>query len=99
MELAALANEPVVAVAEMVAMSEYESVPLVLVMPTREVKPFEVDEQLPLQASAAPVQQAEYRDNAQRLPQTASNVPLFAALGLAFLLAGLGVGVLSKQSA
>jgi LPXTG-motif cell wall-anchored protein len=99
MELAALANEPVVAVTEMVAVSEYERVPLLLVTPTREVRPFEVDEQLPLQASAAPMQQAENRANAQRLPQTASNVPLFAALGLAFVLAGLGFGVLAKQSA
>lgn len=99
MVLAALANEPVIAVTDTVAVTEFESVPLVLVTPTKEVKPFVVAEERPLQTRAAPVQQAEYRANAQRLSQTASNVPLFAALGLAFVLAALGVGVLAKQSA
>lgn len=92
MELAALANEPVVAVTDMVAISEYESVPLVLVTPTREVKPWVLAEQ-------RPVRQAENRADARRLPQTASDVPFFAVLGLAFILAGLGVGVRARQLA
>jgi LPXTG-motif cell wall-anchored protein len=91
-ELAALVNEPVVAVTDMVAISEYESVPLVLVTPTREVKPLVLAEQ-------RPVQQAVNRADARRLPQTASNVPFFAVLGLAFILAGLGVGVRARQLA
>ena len=99
MELAALVNEPVVAVTETVAMSEYESVPLVLVTPNREVRPLVVAEQRPLQARSAPVQLAENRADARRLPQTASDVPVFVVLGLAFVLAALGVAVLARRLA
>lgn len=99
MELAALASEPVVAVSEQVPASEHESVPLVLVNPNREMEPIVVAEQRPMPERTAPVRQAENRADAQRLPQTASDLPLLAALGLAFVVAGLGVGVIARRLA
>ncbi len=99
MELAALVNEPVVAVTTQVAATQYESVPLVLVKPNKEMEPIVVAEKRPMRLETAPVRQAENRADARRLPQTASDLPLVAALGLAFVLAALGVAVLAKQSA
>ncbi len=99
MELAALVKEPVIALAEEVKEPEYATAPLVVVTPELEVKPYEVAkaEELPV-AEEAPVQVAE-NITPERLPQTASNVPLYAGLGLLSLLGALGLGVLARRVA
>ncbi|MDP2959397.1 MAG: hypothetical protein Q8N53_23465, partial [Longimicrobiales bacterium] len=75
MELAAIARERVIAVPDEVTEDTYSTAPLLIVTPERQVKPYEprLAEREP-----APLQVAETRE----LPETASRVPLFAALGL-----------------
>ena len=90
MELAPLADEPVVAIPDEVEVAEYETAPLLIVTPDNEVKPYE-EEPAPTVVEEEPVRVAE------SLPQTASNVPLVAGLGLLSLLGALVLGVLAKR--
>lgn len=89
-ELAALANDRVIAIPDRVAEAEYRTAPLYVVSPDRQVKPYE--------PTPAPVQVAEARP-ARELPRTASRVPLFAALGLLSLGAAFGLGALANRGA
>jgi len=94
-ELAALVKEPVVALAEEVKETEYTTAELVVVTPENEVKPYE-----PVVAEPEPeVKVAENIPHHEQLPRTASNVPLFAGLGLLSLLGALGLGVLARRMA
>lgn len=98
LELAALVNEPVVAVEDTVKEAEYEAAPLYVVTPAKEVKPYPVVvAQAPVDPPTATVQEATYRQ--KRLPQTASNVPLYAGFGLLSLLGALVLGVLARRVA
>ena len=90
MELAARVAEPVVAIPDEVKVAEFETAPLVVVTPDKKVVPYKE----PVKPKAEPVKVAEYR---KPLPQTASNVPLHAALGLLSLLGALGLGVLVRR--
>jgi len=90
MELAPLVEAPVVAIPDEVEVAELETVPLLVVTPDKEVLPYE-EERAP---EAEPVRVAEYREE---LPQTASDVPLHAGLGLLSLLGALGLGVLARR--
>ena len=104
MELAALAKEPVVAIPDDVKVAEYETAPLVVVTPEKEVKPYEVatvKEEAPMKKAAVvePIKVAEVRSEHERLPQTASNIPMYAGLGLLSLLGALGLGVLARRVA
>lgn len=92
LELAPLVKEPVIAVPDEVKVAEYENAPLVVVTPDKTVVPYTYKEETT--PKAAPVKVAEYR---KPLPQTASNVPLHAALGLLSLLGALGLGVLVRR--
>jgi hypothetical protein len=108
-ELAALVNEPVVAVPDEVKEAEYTTVPLIVVAPDKQVKPYEeVVAQTPPVAPVPPVVEvapvkpvvvAENRPAHKRLPRTASDVPLYAGLGLLSVLAALGLGVLGRRVA
>lgn len=89
-ELAALANDRVIAIPDKVAETEYRTAPLYVVTPDRQVKPYE--------PTPAPVRVAEARP-ARELPRTASRVPLFAALGLLSLGAAFGLGALANRGA
>lgn len=91
-ELAAATREPVIAIPDAVAETEYRTAPLLVVNPDRTVKPFETTRE------PAPVAVAEARPE-KELPATASHVPLFAALGLLSLGGALGLGVLAKRTA
>jgi hypothetical protein len=84
MELAAAVKEPVVAVPDEVKPVEYKTAPLVVVTPEKEVKPYV--------AAEKPVQP-------KPLPKTASDVPLYAGLGLLSLLGALGLGALARRVA
>jgi hypothetical protein len=103
MELAAAANEPVVAVPDTAKEADYATAPLVVVTPAKEVKPYEVVAvQKPPVAEAAPVAPAKVAENRvhhKRLPKTASDVPLYAGLGVLSLLGALGLGVLGRRLA
>ncbi len=113
MELAAVANEPVVAIPDTVKEADYATAPLVVVTPAKEVKPYEVvaAQKPPVPAAApvepatpevAPVQPAKVAENRvhhKRLPKTASDVPLYAGLGVLSLLGALGLGVLGRRLA
>jgi hypothetical protein len=85
MELAALAKEPVIAIPDEVKEAEYKSVPLTIVTPQQQVKPYE-----------QPVVVAEARP--RELPRTASHVPLFAAMGLLSLGGALGLRALTNRA-
>ena len=99
MELAALAKEPVVAIPDEVKVAEYETAPLVVVTPEKEVKPYEVAKVEKKAAVVEPIKVAEVRPQPQRLPQTASNIPMYAGLGLLSLLGALGLGVIARRVA
>ncbi len=88
LELASLAKEPVVAVPDEVKEADLETAPLVVVTPDKKVKPYEttIPEEPPVKV-------------AEKLPQTASNVPLYAGLGLLSLLGALGLGVIARRVA
>lgn len=96
-ELAALANDRVIAVPDKVAETEYRTAPLYVVTPDRQVKPYE-PKLAAVEPKPAPLQVAETRP-ARELPGTASRVPLFAALGLLSLGAALGLGALANRGA
>ncbi len=89
MELAAAAKEPVIAIPDAVKEAEYKTVPLTVVTPEQQVKPYE--------APAPPVV-TEARPH-KRLPKTASHVPLFAALGLLSLGGALGLRTFANRAA
>jgi len=99
MELAALTKEPVVAVPDDVKVAEYETAPLVVVTPEKEVKPYEVAKVEKKTAPVEPIRVAEVRPEHEPLPQTASNIPLYAGLGLLSILGALGLGVLARRVA
>ena len=103
MELAARAKAPVVAVADEVKVVEFETAPLVVVTPEKEVKPYTSvvaqKEPVPETPPAREVKVAETRPLREELPQTASNLPLFAGLGILSLLGALGLAVLARRVA
>ncbi len=90
MELAAVAKEPVIAIPDEVKEAEYKSVPIAVVTPDLQVKPYA--------EPAPPVVVAEARPLKQ-LPATASHIPLFAALGLLSLGGALGLRILTNRAA
>ncbi len=101
MELAALAKEPVVAIPDEAKVAEFGTVPLVVVTPENDVTPYEVatvEEEAPMQ-KAAPMEPIKVAENRPTLPQTASDIPLYAGLGLLSLLGALGLGVLARRVA
>ena len=96
MELAVVAKAPVIAIPDEAKEAEYKSVPLTVVTPEQQVKPYEapvVVQKAP--EPAPPVVVAEARP-AEQLPKTASHVPLFAALGLLSLGGAFGLRILSE---
>lgn len=98
MELAAAAQEPVVAIEDEVQEAEYETAPLVVVTPEKEVKPYvavKAEEPPVVKTAPAPVKMAESRT----LPQTASNLPLVTGLGLLSLLGALALGIYARRIA
>jgi hypothetical protein len=101
LELAAAANEAVVAVPDNVKAADYATAPLVVVTPAKEVKPYEVvaaqKPPVPETAAAAPAKVAENRADHKRLPKTASDLPLYAGLGFLSLVGALGLGVLARR--
>jgi len=113
MELAALVKEPVVAYPDKVTAAEYDTTPLVVVTPAKEVKPYEmaaaeeppVPEAAPVEpakpevVAAQPATAVEKPIQHERLPKTASNVPLYAGLGFLALVGALGLGVLARRLA
>jgi hypothetical protein len=88
MEIAVAAKVPVVAIPDEVKEAEYKSVPFTVVTPEKQVKPYEAQ---------PPTIVAETRP-APALPATASNVPLFAALGLLSVGVAVGIRVLSNRA-
>jgi hypothetical protein len=88
MELAAAAKVPVIAIPDEVKEAEYKSVPLTIVTPERQVKPYEAPAPT-LVAEAPPLKQ---------MPKTASHVPLFAALGLLSLGGAFGLRALTNRA-
>ncbi len=102
MELAARAKAPVVAVADEVKVVEFETAPLVVVTPEKEEKPYTYVARKEPVAETAPardVRVAETRPLREELPQTASNLPLVAGLGILSLLGALGLAVLARRVA
>jgi len=95
MELAAAAKEPVTAIPDEVKEAEYKSVPLTIVTPEQQVKPYE-EPVVVVQKAPAPIVVAEARP--QQLPRTASHVPLFAALGLLSLGGAFGLRALTNRT-
>ena len=88
-EIAVAAKEPVIAVPDEVKEAEYKTVPLAVVTPDRQVKPYE-EPAPPVVAEAPPPKQ---------LPKTASDVPLYAALGLLSLGAAFSLRAFSHPTA
>lgn len=103
MELAARVKEPVPGYPDEVKVAQYETAPLYVVTPEKEVKPYvPVTAQKPPVPEAAPAQPAVVAESTlphKRLPRTASNVPLYAGLGLLSLIGALGLGVLARRLA
>jgi len=97
MELAAVAKEPVIAIPDEVKETEYKSVALTVVTPDQTVKPYEPPVVVVQKAPAPPVMVAEARP-AEPLPNTASHVPLFAALGLLSLGGAFGLRALANRA-
>lgn len=91
LELAAAAKVPVIAIPDDVKEAEYKSVPLAVVTPEQQVKPYEEP------APAGPALVAEARPE-KKLPATASNVPLFGALGLLSLGGAFGLRALANRA-
>ena len=97
MELAALAKEPVIAIPDDVKEAEYKTVPLTIVTPEQQVKPYQAPVVVAQKASEpAPIAVAEARP--QELPKTASHVPLFAAVGLLSLGGAFGLRALTNRA-
>jgi hypothetical protein len=98
-EYAALVNEPVVAAPDNVTAAEYKTAPLYVVTPAKEVKPYEVAAVETAPAPEPPVKMAAVPVTHKRLPGTASDVPLYAGLGVLSLLGALGLAVLARRVA
>jgi len=96
LELAVLAKEPVIAIPDAVAETEYRTAPLLVVTPDRNVKPYEA-QVVQTTPATAPTLVAEARP-AERMPKTASSVPLFAALGLLSLGGAFGLRALAHRA-
>lgn len=89
MELAALAREPVIAVPDEVKEAEFKTVPLAIVTPEKEIKGYEEPAAVVAEARPAP---------APRLPATASQVPLAAALAFLSLGGALTLRALARHA-
>lgn len=85
MELAVAVKEPVIAVPDDVKETELETAPLAVVTPEKQVKPYEP----PPVVASTPARKP--------LPQTASPVPLLAALGLLSLGGAFGLRALASK--
>jgi hypothetical protein len=97
MELAAASKEPVIAIPDEVKEAEFKTVPLTIVTPERQVKPYEEPVIVARKApEPAPIAVAEARPS--ELPKTASHVPLFAALGVLSLGGALGLRALTNRA-
>jgi hypothetical protein len=88
LEIAVVAKVPVIAIPDDVKEAEYVSVPLTIVTPEKQTKPYE---------EPVPTLVAETRP-LKRLPATAGHVPLFAALGLLSLGGALGLRALTNRA-
>jgi hypothetical protein len=97
MELAAATKVPVIAIPDEVKEADYKSVPLAVVTPEQQVKPYEVAVVQKAPEPAPPVV-AEARPLKQ-LPTTASRVPLFAALGLLSVGGAFGLRAFANRTA
>jgi hypothetical protein len=97
MELAAAAKEPVIAIPDDTKEAEYKTVPLVVVTPEKQVKPY-VEPMVQKAPEPAPAVVAEARPP-KELPRTASTVPLWAALGLLSLGGAFGLHRLADRTA
>jgi hypothetical protein len=86
MEIAVAAKEPVISIPDTTRETEYKTATLAVVTPDQTVKPYEAPVVI---QPAPPVAVAAARP--AKLPATASDVPLFALLGVASLTAGLGL--------
>ena len=95
-ELAVVANEPVIAVPDEVKEAELITAPLVVVTPEKEEKPYEPEE---IALEEPPVRVADNSSYREPLPQTASDVPLYAGIGLLSLLGALALGALARRVA
>lgn len=97
-ELAKLTNQPVLATPIELATAPIETLktaPVEAVKPTGEVVPMAAVVELPPEVAAAkPVKVAA----AQRLPQTASLLPLVGLIGLLSLGAGFALSAISKRA-
>ena len=89
LEIAVAAKEPVIAIPDEVKETEYVSAPIVLVTPEKVVKPYE---------APAPAVVAQARPQ-EELPRTASDVPLFAGIGLLSLAGAFGLRALAHRTA
>ncbi len=105
-ELAARNNDPVIAFPDDVQVAGYESAPLVVVTRENDSRPFKpVVVQTPpdsgqtQQAEVVDNQEVDNRTTRERLPQTASKLPLYAGLGLLSIVGALALGVLAKRMA
>lgn len=85
-ELAALAREPVIAVPDEVKEAEFKTVPLAIVTPEKEIKGYEEPAAVVAEARPAP-----------RLPATASQVPLAAALAFLSLGGALALRAVARH--
>ena len=95
MELAAIARESVIAIPDEAKEAEYRTAPLLVVTPERQVKPY-----APVMAMSppkpAPALVAESRKAS--LPNTASRLPLYAALGLLSLAGAFGLRFIASRA-
>lgn len=89
LEIAVAAKEPVIAIPDEVKEAEYVSAPIVVVTPEKVVKPYE---------APAPAVVAEARPR-EELPRTASDVPLWAGIGLLSLAGAFGLRALAHRTA
>lgn len=97
MELAEAVKQPVIAIPDKAKEAEYKSVPLAVVTPERQVKPYQAPVVQKAPEPAPPVV-AEARPPKQ-LPKTASHVPLFGALGLLSLGVAFGLRTFANRAA
>jgi len=99
MELAAAAKAPVIAIPDEVKVAEYKSVPLEIVTPEKQVKPYVAPVVQKAPEPAPPVVAEARPVKHKQLPKTASHVPLFAALGLLSLGGAFGLRIFANPTA
>jgi hypothetical protein len=97
MELAAASKEPVIATADEVKEAEFKTAPFSIVTPERQVKPY-VEPVIVAQNAPKPAPVAVAEAGPSELPRTASNIPLFAALGVLSLGGAFGLRVLAHRA-